>query len=532
MSKSNGNGGSGGARGAVRDPELDRARLRAVHGALTAGDIAAAGKLAEDALADGIDHPMVLNLVAGRREEQGRLDEALALLRRALAAAPDAIGVMNAVGLVLNRQGRFEAAADAFGEALAKEPGFAPALANRGTALLALGREDAAGADFAAAAALDPANLVALDGLAAVALRRGDAAGARRLAEQVLAREPGWPGAVLTLAGAELAEGQAQKAEAMLGRLLDDTVLAPLDRALAIGLRGDALAALGRHEAAFAAWSEANALQAEHYRADDAGRSGTLALVRELTGALAGRRVPATWDHGGRSPAKSHVFLVGFPGAGAGAIGAALADAPDVALLADRDCLRDGARDWLADADRIAAFCAAGDEALGPWRDGYWRCVAEAGAEPEGRIFIDSHPFHIFKLPLIARLFPDARVVIAGRDPRDAVLAAFARRWRMSAPAGAMLTLAGTAELYAATMELVEASETAFGLFTQAVASERLAADGGERQALAAFIGLAPDSLAGTAADPWPGGVWRHHEAALAPVLPLLAPWLAQAGSA
>ena len=63
MTSSNGNGGSGAA---LRDPETDRARLRAVHAALTGGDIPTAGKLAEDALADGIDHPMVLNLVARR----------------------------------------------------------------------------------------------------------------------------------------------------------------------------------------------------------------------------------------------------------------------------------------------------------------------------------------------------------------------------------------------------------------------------------------------------------------------------------
>src|ERR1700754_242705 len=119
MTSPNGNGGSGAG---VRDPELDKARLRAVHGALTAGDIPTACKLAEDALNDGIDHPMVLNLVAGRREEEGRLDEALALLRQALAGAPEAIGIMNASGLVLNRMGRFEEAVASYGAALAKEP--------------------------------------------------------------------------------------------------------------------------------------------------------------------------------------------------------------------------------------------------------------------------------------------------------------------------------------------------------------------------------------------------------------------------
>ena len=141
MTSTNGNGGSGAT---VRDPELDRARLRAVHAALTDGDIATAGKLAEDALHDGIDHPMVLNLVAGRREEQGRLDEALALLQRALEAAPEAIGLMNAIGLVLYRMDRAAEAVEPYDAALAREPRFAPALANRATAFIGLTKFEAA----------------------------------------------------------------------------------------------------------------------------------------------------------------------------------------------------------------------------------------------------------------------------------------------------------------------------------------------------------------------------------------------------
>ena len=137
MTKGNGSDKGGGA---VRDPETDRARLRAVHAALTQGDVPAAARLAEDALADGIDHVMVLSLVAGRREEQGRPADALALLQRAKAAAPEAIGIMNAIGLTSTGSAAMRRRRRDYGAALARDPRFVPALANRGTALLALAR--------------------------------------------------------------------------------------------------------------------------------------------------------------------------------------------------------------------------------------------------------------------------------------------------------------------------------------------------------------------------------------------------------
>jgi tetratricopeptide (TPR) repeat protein len=548
-SGTNGNGGSGQTH---RDPELDRARLRAVHQALTAGDIATAGKLAEDALNDGIDHVMVLNLVAGRREEEGRLEEALALLRRALAAAPEAIGVMNAIGLALNRLGRFEEAVAAYGEALAKAPDFAPALANRATALMSLAKLNAARADYEAAAALDPNNLIAANGLAALALRRGEPAEARRLAQVVLAREPGFPGGVTTLAGADIAEGRPAEAEAALAALAEDKRLEPLDRAMVWGLRGDALDALGRFPEAFAAWSEANALQRGHYAPTYAGRLGTLALVRDLTAALAGRRIAAAWGHGGRSPAKSHVFLVGFPRSGTTLLEQVLEQHPDVTTLAEKECLIDATRDWLADATRFAAFCEADDDALETYRDAYWRRVAEEGAAPAGKVFVDKHPFNTFKLPLIARLFPDARVLFARRDPRDVVLSCFRHMFQMTDPVWQMLSLDGAAQLYDATMKMAEASEEAFGLFTHPVQLEALIADfDGETKKVCDFIGIdwdeemrdfaagvrargvftpsAPQLARGLNAQGV--GKWRDHAEAMAPVLPLLQPWVEQFGA-
>src|SRR5204862_1078128 len=142
-------------------------------------------------------------------------------------------------------------------------------------------------ADFEAAAAIDPGNLVAATKLAVLALGSGELAEARRLADPVLAREPGYPEAMMTLAGADLAEGRFAPAEAALAGLLADPRLAPLDRAMAVRLRGDALDALGRFAEAFAAWTEANRLERDLFAPDLAGRSDTLALVRHLTDAVA-----------------------------------------------------------------------------------------------------------------------------------------------------------------------------------------------------------------------------------------------------
>jgi len=546
MTPTDGNGG-GGAKSA-RDPETDKARLRAIHAALAAGEIASAGKMAEDALADGIDHVMVLSLAAGRCEAEGRFADALALLRRARAAAPEAPGILNALGLNLLWLGRPEEAAAELDAALAADPGFAPARANRGTVLVALARLNEARRDFEAALAIEPGNLVALDGLAALALRRGDPGAARDLATRVTARQPDYPHALATLAGADLAEGQARAGEARLRLLLADPKLPAADRAAAQSLLGDSLDAQGRFGEAFAAWRAGNVLRGDQ-ASDFSGR--TLGLVRELTGALAGRRVAATWGRGVGGPALRHVFLVGFPRSGATLIEQVLATHPDVTSLAEQDCLIDSTRAWLADAADIAELCEAPDEELDPHREAYWRRAAAAGAEPAGRVFVDKHGFNIFKLPLIARLFPEARVLMARRDPRDTVLSGFASDFAMSEPAHQLLTLEGTAELYAATMELVEATERAFGLFVQPFGLEALIADfDTETKAICAALGIewlpelrdfhrqvaargvATPGAARLTEGLSPGriGRWHNYAGEMGSALPALRPWIERFG--
>jgi tetratricopeptide (TPR) repeat protein len=523
------------------------ARLAAIQAALARRDIPTAGTLAEDALKDGIEHAMVLSVVAARREAEGRFGEALALLQRAKAASPGAVGILNAIGLSLTRVGRFADALAEYDRALAIDPKLAKALANRGMALTALMKLNDARRDFEAAAAIDPGNLIAANGLAALALRRGEAGEARRLALQVLARRPGFPGAVMTLAGADIAEARTAEAASALRGLSGDERIAPMDRAIALGLLGDALDIDEKFAEAFAAWRDANALLEDHYRADHEGRQGTLALVRDLTAALEAKSIPAPRGHGAPGPPKRHVFLVGFPRSGTTLIEQVLEQHPEITTMAEKECLTGAAREWMIDAGRFEAFLAAPEAALEPFRAAYWKRVAEEGADPAGRVFVDKHPFNTFRLPLIARLFPDALVLFARRDPRDIVLSCFRHRFQMADPVYEMLTLEGTAALYAATMELAQACEAAFSLVMHPTTLEAIIADfDGETKAICDYIGVEwHEALrdfsgqVGTRGVFTPSGPqlalglnargvgkWRDYEAEMAAVLPVLAPWV------
>ena len=530
---------------APRDLEADRAALRAIHTALTGGDIARAQAMAAHALADGITHPMVLDLAAGRLEGLGRLDEACALLARAAELAPEAPGIRNAYGLILQRLDRMEEARAEFDAAIAVQPDFAPAFSNRAVSLMGLARLNDARRDFEQALTLQPGNPVALGGLAHLAIRRGAPEEARKLATQALERVPGFPPAQLILAEAEVALGDGG-AEARLRALLTSGQLPPPDRATALSLLGDALDAQRRFAEAFAAWTDAGDAGREAHATAFANRPGTLDLVREMTALLDRRRFQPA-EGAGKGPAKTHVFLVGFPRSGTTLLEQVLEQHDQIVTLAEKECLIDGARALLADRAKFAAFCAMPDAALDEYRAAYWKRVAEQGVDVAGKVFVDKHPFHSFKLPLIARLFPDAKILFAERDPRDTVLSCFRRRFRMNDANYQMLTLKGAAELFVAAMALRAASEESLPMQAFNCRLEDMVADfDGTTKRVCAHLGV-PWSvkLRGFAAEVGQRGVftpsgaqlakglnaegvgkWRDYAAQMAPVLPLLEPWV------
>ncbi len=533
-----------------RDLKADQEMLRSVLALAERREIGQAAAIAQQAIAGGFDHPLLLNVAATQLEHEGKFEESLKLLERAIALAPQDVGVRNAISIVLQRLDRPVESLQHIDTLLKAHPDLSFVHANRGNALISLSALGKAREAHLRALELDPNNLAAQVSLAAIATHRGEHEEARSWARSVLAKVPGYPDAVLSLAAAELAAGATDSAQLQITQVLTDPRAGKAEKARANGLLGDVLDAAGRYREAFGAYSACNeTLRAMHQRF--AAGIGMLSYVESVTAAM-GRVEAAKWqehaapaaDAGGAS---GHVFLLGFPRSGTTLLEVALDGHPMIASLEEHELLKAGVLQYMREPVDFGALLRADENELNVLRERYWREVREAGLDVSGKVFVDKHPLHTLKLPLIARLFPQAKILFAHRDPRDVVLSCFRRRFAMNPAMYQLLTIEGAAAFYDATMRLAELARSSLGLSWRVTRYESLVEDMDlELRGICEFLGLEwASNLADFAAraqareratpstaqlvrglDKSGVGYWRHYEPELAPVLPVLEPWV------
>jgi len=362
-----------------------------------------------------------------------------------------------------------------------------------------------------------------------------------------LATDPNQPTANLALASVELAAGSLDTAEPRLRGLLAREQLSPIDRALAHGLSATcSTRASGRPKLCrFAAANET----LKHLYADRFAGPGSRAYRHAGLADRLFRKAPERGSPRSKppppSPAAGHVFLVGFPRSGTTLLERVLATHPGLVAWDERESLVEAVRDFMANPAGLERLAKADEGQLANYRADYWRRVAETGANVAGKVALDKLPLNTMKLPLIARLFPEAKILFALRDPRDVVLSCFRQRFRMNgrctnflhwmAPPGSMMGDA-VGGLYRAKLDL-DVHEHRY---------EDLIEDfDGQTRAICGFLGLpwraemrefaatledrstATPSSIQVARGLYREGVgqWRRFREDLEPVLPILAPW-------
>jgi tetratricopeptide (TPR) repeat protein len=538
------------------DPAHASKRLWQIETALGAADMDRAIDLAHKAVREGVAHPLLHNLIAHRLEQQGRYEEAVTALRRGLKIDPNSLELQAVLGFSLIQLEQRVEALDVFDRLVRQSPTYAPGHYGRGSALERLGELDAARAEYERAVTLLPDYADAWGGLADLAERRREHAQAKAYAQRAMAIDPGHLDARLTLARIDTAAREFKSAQTRIEAVLADPRLKPVARGNARVLLGDAFDGEGKLDQAWAAYSEGKAELRRAYAPifEAPGATSPTDAARRLAAEFA-QTDPGAWkvesDAAARGDVKSHVFLFGFARSGTTLLEQVLATHPDVVALEERPTLHDTEMDFASLAGGMQRFAALDGVALQPYREAYWRRVRGFGVEPAGRVFIDKFPLNTFKIPLMAKLFPDARMLFALRDPRDVVLSCFRRSFRMNASMYQFVTLESTARYYDAVMAAAVLYRERLPLKLHEVRYEALVADfEGQARAVCAFLDLpwtedlknfadnagrraiATPSAAQVARGLYSDGVgqWRRYAEALAPVLPILKPWIERFG--
>jgi tetratricopeptide (TPR) repeat protein len=382
-----------------------------------------------------------------------------------------------------------------------------------------------------------------------------DFAAAAKAYKIALELDPGHLTALAGLSAVEIKQDQFSEAEAHLRSALGapDSIPQRL-KTVMFGLLADALDGQSRTEEAFGFYT----LENREGRAGHPAKGLTLDLAAVVRGLILYferkdlERWPVPADAlAGNEAVKEHVFLVGFQRSGTTLLEQVLAAHPDVVTLEEANILDRPAGTFLpnpAGLDRLASLM--GSE-LVQERRRYWQHIHASGLAPKGTIFVDKLPMNTIKLPLIATLFPKAKVLFAVRDPRDVLLSCFRRHFTVNASTGESSTLEGMAQFYNSVMTLGEICREKLPLSFRLCRHEDLVRDfAGEMHRICAFLELewsdrfqsfaqiaqarnirsisASQVRRGLNADS--AGQWRRYSRQLEPVLPLLRPWVEKFG--
>jgi tetratricopeptide (TPR) repeat protein len=538
----------------VLDVDLsDSALLAETRKAVAGSKLGRAAVLAEEGVQRGLVDPLLYAALGLKAQEDGRDGEAIEELTRSLALSPKNYVLLNAIGVSLVKLKRIQEGLAKFDEAISLQPALAQSYFRKGWAYETLGDRNIAAHWYGQALRFAPNLAPALGALAGLAIRDGKSTQARELAEKALKSDPSESAAILALSRADLVDGSFAGAETRLRNALDRSGLPSQIRAVMLGFLGDALDGQDRMSEAFGAYQASNAIYRELYHGRFGGKSETVDYIARLCADVESMDFAQSRRSTPKSEARTHVFLMGFVRSGTTLLERVLLANPDVVSLEERDTLQPLASRFLGSREALQRLAALDADEAEAARSEYWDAVRALGGKPDGRIFVDKQPLNTFNLPLIATIFPDAKILFALRDPRDVVLSCFRRHFEPGATTYDFLTLETAARYYAQTMRLAEVCREKMRPALLECRYEDLVADfegtmrrvcrhiGTDwREEMRDFSELAKaTSIRSPSVDQvrrplYREGVgqWRRYEAFLVPTLPILAPWIEKFGYA
>jgi tetratricopeptide (TPR) repeat protein len=282
---------------------------------------------------------------------------------------------------------------------------------------------------------------------------------AAELIERALRAEPGnWTARVVQARLLGRA-GSGEQAESILRQVAGAADCNASTRIRAWYELGNLLDRAGRFDEAMAAFLEAKAAQRPAATPFLNLLQGIQARVREMEGSLS-KEVLKRWSNSAAdlAPCRRLAVLCGHPRSGTTLLEQVLDAHPDALSAEETHILHDEAylplsRGFAQNASILEVLDSAPPSLLRTSRENYFRFTELfIGQAIEGRLLIDKNPALNVLIPAVVRIFPEARFLIALRDPRDVCLSCFMQPLALNPVSSAYLSLEGTVTQYSCVM--------------------------------------------------------------------------------
>lgn len=473
------------------------------HSAL--GNVTGAIEAFEHAIALRPDVPVLYINLSKSLASAERHEDRQRVMREAALHSPDNAEVQTELGLAESSAQNFGAAEIAFRAAIRLTKGFTPAYLELGLLLENQNRIDALEELLAHA---DEGGLVAceMDFLRAWALRR-----------------------------------RGKFNEALSLALSTPSSVNPLRRAQLIAELYDRL---GDAEQAFGAFVEMNIAAATESGQHSTSDEITYAQEVANSAALMTRENVDKWTQVPvHSAPPSPVFIMGFPRSGTTLLDTLLMNVPSFHVLEELPVMRQ-VEVALGEIHRIGGLDAQEVNSL---RARYFEALEVISAVEPGKAIVDKYPLHMARVPLIHRIFPDAKFVFVERHPCDVVLSCFMANFQLNRAMRYFGALESAAELYNTVFQAWTRARDLLPIDLHIIRYERMVDDlETEMRSLLGFLKLDWDAgvldnrgaaskrthirTASYSQVTEPiykraSGRWHRYRPQMEKVLPILAPW-------
>jgi tetratricopeptide (TPR) repeat protein len=302
-------------------------------------------------------------------------------------------------------------------------------------------------------------SIVALTSLADIYVLDGRLNEAAEIIERAARMDRKDPRVLLREAVLKRKRGQISEAESQFRDLLTNSAADVLVRMRAFSDLAGILDGAGQYDEAMTTLLEVKAFLRPQAMplAPQLQRMQTLdkEMVRTLTPAVLDR-----WraESVKLQPPRRLALLSGHPRSGTTLLEQVLDAHSDVTSLEETALIHDEVyrlvtRDFPPGTGLLQMLDSAPPSLLCHARENYFHCAEMYQRKPVGgRLLVDKNPGVNIIVPVLARVFPGTKFLIALRDPRDVVLSCFMQSLTLTPVSSAYLSLEGTVNQYASVM--------------------------------------------------------------------------------